>query len=122
MMVNYVSIGKKIRQFRLKKHLSQEELSDMVYVSAAAISTFETGFKCMSLVTLIKLANALNVTADMILCDCLTNHIMISMQEFSSIFENCSLYESRIIIDNAKHLKEILQAEKHLKTTPIDSL
>lgn len=122
MLFSYITIGKRLRNYRLKKHYSQAELADMVNVSAAAISSFETGTKCMSLETLISIVNVLGITTDVLLSDCLANHIIVSIQEFSSIFEDVSLYESRIIIDNAKTLKDILRNNRFALKNPVDSL
>lgn len=79
-------IGKRIRAKRIANKMSQEDLE-----------------------TLIRVANALNVTADTILADCLTNHIVVSHMEYARIFEDCSTYESRIIIDVAKAIKQSLR-------------
>lgn len=109
MKFNYGTIGKRVKELRKKKKLSQEFLAELTELSATYISLIESGTKCMSLETLIRVANALNVTADTILADCLTNHIVVSHMEYARIFEDCSTYESRIIIDVAKAIKQSLR-------------
>lgn len=83
-------------------------------LSVTYISLIENGAKCMSLETLIKIANALNVTADTILSDCFTNHICVSQSEYNQLFADCNIYESRIIIDVAKGVKQSLRSNHFL--------
>ena len=109
MIFNYLTIGQRVRDARRKKRLSQAELAQRVGVTTCYISYIESGYKCMSLETLIRVANALEVTADVFLADCLDKHLVASEAEFSLILEDCSLYESRVILDNARELKRILR-------------
>lgn len=51
----------RIKEIRLEKHMSQEELSRMSGVSASYISELESGSKMPTILTLCKLAEALQV-------------------------------------------------------------
>lgn len=53
--------GKRIRQLRRSRDLTQEELADLVSVSAEFISNLERGVNAPSFGTLEKLAEALDV-------------------------------------------------------------
>lgn len=53
--------GKRIRQLRRSRDLTQEELADLVSVSAEFISNLERGVNAPSFDTLEKLAEALDV-------------------------------------------------------------
>ena len=66
-MINYYTIGQRVKEARKKKHLSQADLAEAVEKSTSYISYMETGLKCMSLETLVDIANALDVSADYIL-------------------------------------------------------
>ena len=63
-MINYYTIGQRVKEARKKKHLSQADLAEAVEKSTSYISYMETGLKCMSLETLVDIANALDVSAD----------------------------------------------------------
>lgn len=63
------SIGKNIRKYRVAKKLSQERLAEKVDLSVNYIGDIERGEKTPSLETFIAIANALEVSADMLLCD-----------------------------------------------------
>ena len=67
--MEFNSIGKNIRAFRLAKKLSQEDLAEMTDLSTNYIGMVERGEKVLSLESFIKIVNALEVSADMILCD-----------------------------------------------------
>ena len=69
--MNIDSFGKYIRLYRTKKKMTQEKLAEYADVSPAYISMMERSEKYPALITLIKIANALDVTPDMILCETL---------------------------------------------------
>lgn len=65
------SIGKNIRAYRQAKKLRQEDLAEKTGLSANYIGMVERGEKIPSLETFICIANALGVSADMLLADVL---------------------------------------------------
>ena len=71
--VQLASIGKNIRQFRIRKKLRQEDLAERSGLSTNYIGMVERGEKIPSLETFICIVNALGVTADMVLSDVLDN-------------------------------------------------
>lgn len=114
MVFDYLAIGQRIKTIRSSKHITQASLADMSKVSPPYLSYIETGLKCMSLETLINIANALEVTADVLLSDCFENHFGVSAKELENLLRDCSLYESRILLENAKVLKKVLRENRHL--------
>lgn len=69
--VQFSSIGKNIRKFRLEKKLRQEDLAERSGLSTNYIGMVERGEKIPSLETFIGIINALGVTADMVLTEVL---------------------------------------------------
>ena len=65
------SIGKNIRAYRQAKKLRQEDLAEKTGLSANYVGMVERGEKIPSLETFICIANALGVSADMLLADVL---------------------------------------------------
>ena len=63
------SIGRNIRKYRLLKRLRQEDLAEQADLSTNYIGAMERGEKTPSLAALIKIANAMRVSADMLLAD-----------------------------------------------------
>jgi len=109
MLILYKTIGQRIKAARNRMGLSQVELATDVEISTAYLCNVELGNKCVSLEVIIRIANALEVTTDDLLADCLKNHQKVSSSAFSKILEDCSLYESRVIIDTATDLKRALR-------------
>lgn len=67
--MNLNSIGKNIRKYRTAKKMTQEKLAEMVDVSLNYMGQIERSEKTPSFETFIAIANALEVSADMLLCD-----------------------------------------------------
>lgn len=65
------SIGKYIREYRLKKNMRQEDLAEKTDLSTNYIGMLERGEKVPSLEKLVTIANALDISADMLLVDVL---------------------------------------------------
>ena len=71
--------------------------------------------KPSSVETLVDVANALDVSADYILADCINTHENVCENEFAEQIKECTLHESRIIIDMVKALREILRENAFTK-------
>lgn len=65
----YTMVGNRLRQFRIKRGLTQQIVSERAGISAAFLSFLETGRKKGSLETYHKLAGALDVTLDALFKD-----------------------------------------------------
>ena len=63
------SIGRNIRQYRLKKKLRQEDLAEQTGLSTNYVGALERGEKVPSLETFITIVNTLGISADMVLSD-----------------------------------------------------
>lgn len=57
-----INFGKAIRQIRLEKHISQEELADMCGLHRTYLSDVELGKRNISLENIEKLANSLGLS------------------------------------------------------------
>lgn len=65
--LDFEYIGKRIRDIRIAKGLTQEYVANMANVNISHISNIENNRVKISLTTLVKVCNALNVTIDYIL-------------------------------------------------------
>lgn len=66
-------IGNRIKLARENKKITQEELATMVDLTPAHISVIERGVKPPKLETFVRIANALEVSADTLLVDVVDN-------------------------------------------------
>ena len=67
------SIGKQIRDYRLKKNLRQEDLAEKVNVSPNYIGMIERDEKIPALDTFVDILNVLDASADIVLSSVLKN-------------------------------------------------
>ncbi len=67
-MVDYKSIGMRIRAFRQEKKLTQEQLAEAVGVGVTHISHIETGNSIPSLQVMVGIINTLDCSADELFC------------------------------------------------------
>lgn len=65
----YEKIGKRVKEAREKSRMTQDELARMVGVSVIYISSIERGISFPKGEVLVKILNALNVSADFVFCD-----------------------------------------------------
>ena len=63
----YLRFGENVRALRREKHLSQEELSEMVFTTQKYISCIETGRAHPSLEACLRIADALHFSIDTLL-------------------------------------------------------
>lgn len=114
MAINYKLIGRRIKETRKRKNLSQAMLAEFADLSVAYIGHIETGRKQASLDSLIRIANVFNTTVDFLLAGNQTKDMGMYVSELSQILEGCSTYEKQVIIDLAASAKEILIRNKEL--------
>lgn len=63
------SIGQNMKRVRLEKKLRQEDVAEKAEISLTYYGAVERGEKIPSLETFISILNALQVSADVLLCD-----------------------------------------------------
>lgn len=107
--INYGALGARIREARLRKHISQEKLSDMVNVSVRYMSNIELAKSKIGLQTLNAVANALDTTIDALLYD--SSPLLVSKYdtEAKEVLSDCTAEEKQFLIDLMKHAKEDLR-------------
>ena len=115
MLVNYKLISLRVKEIRLQKGMSQAELAERTDMSVPYISHIETAQKQASLESLVRIANALEVTVDRMLNGNQTNDPAEYRIDLVEVLEGCSSYEKRIIYEIASTVKKILRDNKWLQ-------
>ena len=92
--VNYNQLGQRIKHYRQKAHKTQEQLAAQIDVATSTVAHAENGTSKPSLPLLIKIANALSVTLDQLVCDSLSREFLIHSQ----IKENHSSFFFQILL------------------------
>ena len=107
MAIDNMSIGNRIKSYRNRKGISQEELGAAVFVTGKHLSYLETGVKVPSLELLIMIANALDVSADDLLVDNLTHTSSPVGQELHTLLLDCNHDEREMLLRILKFMKEL---------------
>lgn len=109
MNINYLEIGQRIRAARQKRGITQEKLAEIVEAGTTHISHIETGNTIPSIKMFIAIVNALNMSADELLCDNLEKSKYVYHNELAEITHNCSENEMRVIVETVKSIKSALR-------------
>ena len=115
MELGYKAIGKRIKIARIHAEISQEQLSALVDLSPSHMSNVETGTTKVSLASIVRIANALSVTVDDLLCDNLVRARAQMENDIHQILNDCDDYELRIIREVAKAAVDALRSNERLK-------
>lgn len=115
MELDYKAAGKRIKIARIRMDLTQEQLAEMVGLSPTHMSNIETGTTRVSLTSIVRIANALSVSLDALLCDSVIRERVQFEKDIAKILEDCDEYEIRFIRDMAQSLKDSLRRDAHLR-------
>ena len=102
-------IGGRVREIRIKNGMTQEQLAEAANLSVPYISHIERGFKRPSLETLVRLAVALHVTADVLLSGIQPEDRSAFLADVQELLDDCSLRERQVLLDVASALKRALR-------------
>ena len=105
-------IGQKVKQIRLNKGVTQEQLAEAVGVGVTHISHLETGSGTVSLKVFLAIVNYLECSADEILCKEIQTARPIVNNWLAELVDDCDQTEIKIIADTVVALKETLRKNK----------
>lgn len=109
---DYYQLGIRIKRYRKKAKLSQEELADRVGSATSTIAHAESGTSKPSLPLLIKIARELGVTLDQLVCDSLPIAQTYLEKDIADLLADCNVEEKRIIRDIIIATKETLRRHR----------
>ncbi len=109
MKLDYKALGKRIREFRMRRKWTQEKLAEIASVEPSNISHIERGATKVSLPTLVCLANALEATLDELVCDSLIKNEHISIKMLDELLANASAKELAVITEVVSHTLELIR-------------
>lgn len=111
-MIDYASIGQKVKQIRQRKGVTQEQLAEAVGVGVTHISHLETGSGTVSLKVFLAIVNYLECSADEILCKEINAARPIVDNWLAELVADCDPTEVKIIADTVVTLKKSLRKNK----------
>ena len=107
--LNYHKIGQRIRQARTAHGWQQAELAYRAGLNSSYISHIETGQTKLSLPTIVKIANALSVSVDTLLCDNLQLSPHVYDTRFAEVFADCDNAELQAFLEIIQTAKRLLR-------------
>lgn len=108
----YKKIGARIREIRVQKHMSQANLADKANIHLSHISDIENGKSTLLLPTFIRITEALQVSADVLLRSDIPEVNKLYKSEFAEVLEDCTPSEIDSIIKIVKEVKRSLHSPK----------
>ena len=107
--MDYVRLGQRIRQERLKLGLTQAKLAEDTDISEAYMGQIERGERNLALDTLVRLANKLGVSVDYLLKDSVDDSNDNVLNQFRQLIENKSMEHKLLVIDVVKTILSHLE-------------
>ena len=111
-MFDYKFLGSRIRAMRLKRKITQEKLAEAAGVGVTHISHIETGNSIPSLQTLVDIINALDCTADELLCMEVRQSRPMLNNWLGELVSDCSDSEVKLITDMVVAMKASMRRLK----------
>ena len=108
----YKTVGKRVREIRTQKGLSQADLAAKAQLSLPVISSVENGHSRVWLSTFAKIAEALNVSADDILRLDTPGSTASFPAELKALLDGCDSSEKESILSIVKQVKDTFEHHK----------
>ena len=108
----YKKVGTRIRKIRIQKNMTQADLSVKANIGLSHVSYIELGKSKMMLATFTRIAEALQVSADVLIRPDIPEVNNLYQSEFAEILEDCTPDEIDSIIKIVKELKTTMHSKK----------
>ncbi|MBQ7960181.1 MAG: helix-turn-helix transcriptional regulator [Clostridia bacterium] len=106
-------IGQRIREIRLSKKMTQNDLAFAAHISTSNVSDIELGKSKIWLTTFIKIVEALQVSSDSIIRPDVPAVNEIYQKEYSELLSDCTPSEIESIMKIVKQVKSSLHQPKN---------
>ena len=105
-MLDFKLIGKRIKEERLKKELSQIQLAELMDISVAYLSRIEIGKTEVSLKRLMEICNILGIASSKILEGSISDESNYLNKEFKEILSECDTKKKNLIYNMSKLIRD----------------
>lgn len=106
MALDFTIIGQRLKNTRLEKKLTQENLAEQLDVSVAFLSRIERGLSHINLKRLSQICSILGVSEGYILNGTSSNSEQYLISEFNDILSKCPANKQKLIYKIAKTIVE----------------
>lgn len=112
MAIDYADIGRRIKEKRMEKGLTQEKLSELIGVGPSHMSHIEGGTTVPSFEVFLSILNALDCSADELLCREISAAKPIRDNWLASLVADCDPAETKILSDVLLCLKATIRKNR----------
>lgn len=102
--MDYVALGRRIKEERLKLNKTQERLAEEVNLSTSYIGQIERGERKLTLDSLISITNCLGVTVDYLLQESISRDQTSYRDIWSNLLSDASPKEREMVVNLTKLL------------------
>ncbi len=102
-------IGERVRQARIDKGMSQNDLCEATGLSISFLSNIEMGKQSMNIRSLLSISDALHVSTDWLLRNDTPTALVISADEISKELESCTPKEREVILKLVQTIKDSIR-------------
>lgn len=110
--LDYAKIGQRIRQARTALGWQQAELAYRAGLNSSYVSHIETGQTKLALPTIVKIANALSVSVDALLCDSLQISHHVYDKKLADELADCDNVELQAFLEIIQSTKKVLRRNR----------
>jgi len=109
MAIDLKSVGERIREARKANKLTQNQLAEILEVSPAYISDIEMGKVNFGITTFMKITEALQISADRLLCTNIPEMEQINNVEITNVIKDLDQSDVQAIIRIIKDITKLLR-------------
>ena len=110
--MDYALLGKNIKKYRGKKHLTQKRLAEAIGCTDSYVASLKGGHNCPSLEILLRIADTLEVTPNHLLVDCIKFPELVYLSELE---EKLRKYPTAAKITACDAMRDILKLIEQLQ-------
>jgi transcriptional regulator with XRE-family HTH domain len=112
--IDYVAVGRRIREKRQKLDMSQAEFSKLAGITKVHLSNIECAHTSPSLAVMLKCARVIGCGVDALLWDNYEKNRQVFEDQFATLVSDCNEYELKLFIGAVTGIKEQVRAvERH---------
>ena len=109
MFVDYITIGKRIRDRRRSRHISQEQLAELIDKSTVFVSNLENGKKGASLESIVSICIVLDLSIDELIIGTQKIYDDKYVDIVISVFQHCTDREKHFLTELVVYADEALK-------------
>lgn len=102
--MDYISLGRRIKEERLKLNMTQEQLAEEVNLSTSYVGQIERGERKLTLDSLVNITNCLGVTVDYLLQESISQEQTSFRDIWTNLLSDATPKEKEMVVNLTKLL------------------